>query len=169
MKNKIEYVVTDPFYILPLYMIDECIELYVDERKETKEKFIQALNKALTKYTGNKAWTSFTGYGDWNNEIFSKNIIQSFFCADAGLVCVCRLTDTIKNKWKARYYTKRIHGAAVFKMSEDIDVNFDKYPDWTVVNIKDMVTGNTISSMSYDEACENIELQFKSRRPSKKL
>lgn len=144
----IEYVVTDPCYILPDDMWDECCQSLDDGF----EAFNEAVAKALTKFTGHKAWASDTGYGDWNNEIYGGCIIKSDFYADAGMVCVCRWTASVMRQWQAKYGTTKISGAAIFEMSEDIDVDFDQScPDWTVITIKDKVYGDVIQSMSAND------------------
>ena len=161
MKNKIEYVVADPLYILPLCISEECLGLWVDNKKETKEICIQAICKALTKYTGNKAWAAFTNFDGYNNLMLGHNIIKPEFDTTTGIICVCRLTDSIKKRWKTEYRTTKMNGAAIFNMSKDIDVDFKEYSNWSVIEIKDMVTSNRISSLPYESACFALGLPFK--------
>ena len=150
----IEYIITDPCYILPDNIWNECCE-YLDDGFDA---FNEVVAKALTKFTGYKAWVHDTGYGDLNNEIHGGCIIKSDFCADAGMVCVCRWTDSIIKYWQTQYGTNKINGAAIFEMSEDIDVQFDQScRDWTVITIKDKVYGDVIKSISAEEYCDNEE------------
>lgn len=161
MINKVKYIVADPLYVLPLCMSEECLGLLVDNKIETKQICIQAINKALMKYTGNKAWASFTNFDGYNNVMLGNNIIKPDFDTTTGLICVCRLTDSIKNRWRTEYQTTKMNGAAIFKMSEDIDVEFQGYSNWTVIEIKDIAAGKRISSLPYESACFALGLPFK--------
>ena len=92
--------------------------------------------------------TISTGYGDWGNEIQSKNaknqIIQSDFCADAGLVCACPLTPKIVSILK----DVGDFCYAIVDVSDDVTVHFDcNNPDWTVVDITDNETGAKFNSI----------------------
>ena len=79
-------------------------------------------------------------------------IIHKEFCADSGMVCVCRLTPEIEKHFTKDYPDIYSHGAAVFEGSEDINVDFDiSDPSWTVVKIHDNKTGNFIETMSADD------------------
>ena len=83
------------------------------------------------------------------------------FFADAGMVCVCRLTPKMLKLWKEKYGTQAFSGMAIFEASKDISVEFDESDkNWTVVNIKDNKTQAIISSMDSDfyEEEEDYEL-----------
>ena len=161
MINKIKYIIANPLDVLPHYMTEEFWELWVDNKDANPEMRTQVLCKALTKYTGYQVWVSYINFHDYKNVIFGSNILKQDFDTDIGIVCVCRLTDSIKQRWKTEYNTTKIYGAAIFKMSENIDVEFQQYSNWTVIKIYDMVTGNNISSIPYEDACSAFGLPFK--------
>ena len=87
MNTLIKYVVTDPCYILNNDTWDECCKFLDDSPKA----FNEAVSKALTDLTGFPAFACDTGFGDWNNKIYGSYIIHKEFCADSGMVCVCRI------------------------------------------------------------------------------
>lgn len=146
----IQYIITDPCYILPDNIWSECCKSLDDGF----EVFNQAVSKALTEFTGYKAWSCDNGYGDWINEIYGPGVIKPNFYADSGMVCVCRLSPSALEYWQEKNITTYLAGAAFFEMSEDIDVKFDKSDiHWTVVKIRDNQTDNTIQS-TREEECE---------------
>lgn len=145
--SMIRYIVTDPCYLLNYEQWDECCKFLDDGF----EKFNAEIAKILTDITKSKSWVCDTGFGDWSNELFGCNIIKSDFYADAGMVCICKLTPEILNYWMKKYNTTKLSGAAIFEMSENISVEFDQsYKDWTVITIKDNVYGDVIKSMEDD-------------------
>ena len=148
MNTLVKYVVTDPCYILNNDTWDECCKFLDDSPKA----FNEAVSKALTDLTGFPAYVCDTGFGDWNNKIYGSYIIHKEFCADSGMVCVCRLTSEIENHFAKEYSDIYSRSAAVFEGSEDINVDFDiSDPSWTVVKIHDNQTGNFIETMSADD------------------
>ena len=62
------------------------------------------------------------------------------------MVCVCELTETIqKHIDKDANGDNKFNGMAVFETDADITIDFDmSCRDWTVVNIRDKHTGQTI-------------------------
>ena len=115
------------------------------------QRFDEAVSKALIEYTGYPAFACGTGFGDWKNKLSGIGVIKSDFFADAGMVCVCRLTSKMLKLWKEEYGTQALSGAAIFEASQDISVEFDvSDKNWTVVNIKDNQTKAVISSMDSD-------------------
>ena len=148
MSNTIKYVVTDPCYILDNDVWSKCCEVF-DKYKD--DEFNEAVSKALVEYTGYPAFACGTGFGDWSNQLSGINVIKSDFFADAGMVCVCRLTSKMLQYWKEEYGTQALSGAAIFEASQDISVEFDvSDKNWTIVNIKDNQTKAVISSMDSD-------------------
>ena len=106
----------------------------------------------MTELTGFPAFACDTGFGDWSNKIYGSYIVHKEFCADSGMVCVCRLTDEIKTTFAKEYSDIYSRCAAVFEGSDEIDVDFDiSEPSWTVVKIYDHKTGNFIETMSPDD------------------
>lgn len=93
MDTLVKYVVTDPCYILDNKTWDKCCKFLDDSPKA----FNEAVSKALTDLSGFPAYACDTGFGDWNNKIYGSYIIHKEFCADSGMVCVCRLTSEIEN------------------------------------------------------------------------
>ena len=138
-------VITDPCYRVKDGKIwKKFIDTFWDNNK-IPTKAIELIKEYLE-----LPWFSFaeTGYGDWGNEIQSKNaksqIIQSDFCADAGLVCACPLTPKIARILK----DVGDFCYAVVNVSDDVTVHFDcKDPDWTVVDITDNETGAIFNSI----------------------
>ncbi len=148
MNTLVKYVVTDPCYILDNKTWDECCKFLDDSPKA----FNEAISKALTDLSGFPAFACDTGFGDWNNKIYGSYILHKEFCADSGMVCVCRLTDEIEKHFTKEYSDIYSRSAAVFEGSEDINVDFDvSDSSWTVVKIHDNKTGNFIETMSADD------------------
>lgn len=149
------YIVTDPCYILPSEIWDKCCEVFNKglSGKEESDAFDEAVAKALTEYTGSKSYASTTGDGDWSNYLFGAGVQNSDFFADAGMVCVCRLTPKIEQHLIEKYGKERTFiGIAIFTASESISVNMDQSnPNWTVVRITDNLTGETLRTLEQDE------------------
>lgn len=144
MNTLVKYVVTDPCYILSNDAWDECCKFLDD----SPNAFNEAVSKALTEFSGFPAYACDTGFGDWSNKIYGSYIIHKEFCADSGMVCVCRLIPEIEKHFEENYSDIYSHCAAVFEGSEDICVDFDiSDPSWTVVKIHDNKTGNFIETM----------------------
>ena len=149
----VKYAVTDPCYLLSRETWDKCCEVFNNDDKHMYEKFDEEVSKALSEFTGFPAYACGTGFGDWSNSIWGSGVIKGDFLADAGMVCVCRLTDNILEHLKKKYGdTNSLSGIALFEMSENIKVDFDvSNSDWTIVTIKDLQTGVTIQSEYEDE------------------
>jgi hypothetical protein len=157
----VKYIVTDPCYILDDDTWNECCKVF-DTYKNDEfmyQRFDEAVSKALTKLTGHQSYACDTGFGDWCNKIYGLSVIKHDFCADAGMVCVCRLNHKVlDNLYKNNGEENALSGAAIFEMSEDIDIEFDvSNKDWTVVTIKDKQTGNVVKSMDYEDNFYNEE------------
>ena len=141
----------------------KCCEVF-DKYKDDEfmyQRFDEAVSKALVEYTGYPAFACGTGFGDWKNKLSGIGVIKSDFFADAGMVCVCRLTPKMLKLWKEKYGTQAFSGMAIFEASKDISVEFDvSDKNWTIVNIKDNKTQAIISSMDSDfyEEEEDYEL-----------
>ena len=147
--------VTDPSYILPAAIYDECWEkckqLYGNNGDNIDwDHYHSMLADALTEFSGAKAWVASTGFGDWDNTMYGPAVVQSEFTADAGMMCVCEITEPVK--------------AALSKLPEhcyaiiDIDrvgianVNFNtKDPNWHVVEITDNEGNEWFSEYPDDE------------------
>lgn len=136
-------VITDPCYFLTPEQWDECFAStrgmpYVPERrrkiKAASRKIQAAIRRKLEEVTGAKAWVSDTGYGDWTNCIYGPDVTQAKFLADAGLVCVCDFTDSVKQA-----LSKINHRAyALIEATEKIKVRFTGVNDgWCRVFITD--------------------------------
>lgn len=106
---------------------DKCCEVF-DKYKDDEfmyQRFDEAVSKALVEYTGYPAFACGTGFGDWSNQLSGIGVIKSDFFADAGMVCVCRLTSKMLKHWKEEYGTQDFSGIAIFEASKDISVEFD--------------------------------------------
>jgi len=152
-----KYIITDPCYILPNDTWDKCCEIFnsaafkkaVEDRDfgKQRELFDTEVTSALRKYSGDyKACASSTGFGDWTNAIWGKRVLKHDFFADAGMVCVCELTDTIqKHIDKESTSDNKFNGMAVFETDADITIDFDTSDkEWTVVKVYDKATGQII-------------------------
>ena len=116
MNNTIKYVVTDPCYILDNDVWSKCCEVF-DKYKDDEfmyQRFDEAVSKALIEYTGYPAFACGTGFGDWSNQLSGIGVIKPDFFADAGMVCVCRLTSKMLQHWKEEYGTQDFSGIAIF-------------------------------------------------------
>lgn len=150
--KKQQYIITDPCYLLPNDVWSNCCEVFNQySSNEMYERFNEKVAEALTKLTGYPAYACDTGFDDWTNEIYGTGIIKRDFFADAGMACVCRYTDKIKQHLETKYPTNPFAGAAIFEMSEDISVDFDvSNKNWTVIHIQDNLTGDDIYSVDED-------------------
>lgn len=157
------YIITDPCYILPDDIYNECFDKYERENKsinepEYYEAYCNDIAEALTKYSGSKAYVSGTGFGDWSNTIFGPGVKQANFAADAGLVCVCELTDVINEHLEKSNLFVLCYG--VFDTVGEVSVKFDTTDSfWTVVKIKDK-DGNTWETLPpYEEDDEEDDVE----------
>lgn len=135
-----KFCVTDPCYILPDDVWSKCCKVF-DEYKDDEfvsQRFDEAVTKALTKFAGSKAYACDTGYGDWSNILSgSKHVINECFCADAGMVCVCELTDKVHDALKDHDLDGTNHCVAIFEAEDLSNIEFDvSDKNWTVVNIE---------------------------------
>lgn len=154
------YIITDPCYILPDDIYDECFEKYRRENKsindpENYKAYCNDIAEALRKYSNTeyKVYVSGTGFGDWTNEIIGPNVLQAHFAADAGLVCVCELTDVINEHLERTDLFVPCYG--VFATEGEASVEFDRtIPDWVVVKITDEEGNYWETFTPYDEEDE---------------
>lgn len=141
-----KYIVTDPCYILPVDVWHKCCEVLSEyDGDEKYQRFDEEVTKALRAFSGDdKACATGTGYGDWCNVLIGPGVIFQNFCADAGMFCVCKLTEPVEKLFRMFSYGISV---ALFEMGDNIEITFD-YSDrhWTRVIIKDKDTGNEISS-----------------------
>lgn len=101
--SQIKYIVTDPCYLLPDDIWDKCCEVFKDDDETKYDRFDEEVSKALSDFTGFPAYACGTGFGDWDNSIWGDGVIKHDFVADAGMVCVCRLTDKVLQHLKEKY------------------------------------------------------------------
>lgn len=154
MKTPYKYIVTDPCYILSDEKWAECCKVYdtEEENEATYQRFNDAVAQALTELTGSPAYACDTGFGDWNNEISGITVIHEKFCADSGMVCVCRLTKGIEEHLAKKYTNFYSYSGAIFEGSDNIEVTFDvSDKSWTVVKIDDCENRIHIESSSNDD------------------
>ena len=112
--GRVEYVVTDPCWLLSLQEWDDCLDYDLpDEVKKTltwiddtcspelDEYDRQHLEEALKQKTGYKAWVHRNYAGDVPNKIKvtsncgNVKIIKNDFSCDSGFWCICRKTDEV--------------------------------------------------------------------------
>lgn len=143
-----KFIIADPCYLIADLEIWDCFcDIIQDTDVTEAEKF-------LTQYLGTPVRIASTGCGDWSNNIHGKNVIQSTFFADAGLVCVVELTPLV-DKMHETIFGYRISGkpagVAIIEAEGLAEVSFDtSNPHWTVVNITD-TEGNVYNSTTYEE------------------
>ena len=145
------YIVTDPCYILSKEAWSECCEyLYGKDQENKYSLFDNAVAEKLKELSGAEAWACDTGFGDWSNELKGAGITKPKFFADAGMVCVCKLTKGIQNKLENKGCVWEC-GAAIFEAEGDIKVEFDiNNPNWTIMKITDE-GGNVFETLGEDE------------------
>lgn len=164
MNELVKYVVTDPCYLLPEDIWDECCKVFDTYNNDEfmYQRFNEVVSKALTEFSGFPAYAWDTSIGDWSNEIYGSNIIKHDFFADAGMICVCRLYGKILYQLRKKYGNdNKFSGMAVFEMSEHIKVDFDiSDKHWTVVNIKDKISGYEISLMNSNDFYYDCERDY---------
>ena len=144
-----KYVITDPCYILDEEAWQNCCKCAGNKDTFDIQKFNKAVKTELELLSGSKAWTESTGYGDWTNYIEGpdKFIIQSDFTADAGQVCVCKLTRAVEDQLYKTFPVNSTPCVAIIECDGDISVEFDKSnKSWTVINI-DTSVGKFNSSL----------------------
>ncbi len=158
-KNPIQYFITDPCYLLSRETWSECCKVFdMYTGNEMYQKFNEAVAKALTDLTGHPAYVCQTGFGDWSNCLSGDGIIKPDFCADSGMVCVCRITYKLLQHLHNEYGERALICIAMINMSDDITVDFDtSNPHWTVVSITDNKTGKSVSSITEAEFFEDEE------------
>ena len=123
-----QYVVTDPCYILPDDVWNECIEKAGENDAGWCDRFDEQVA-----FVGSKAWAERTGFGDWSNVLYGPNIKHDQFCADSGMFSVCEFNDKVKEALK----DCPEHCYAVFETEGTISVEFDNSEsDWHVAKIK---------------------------------
>ena len=144
-----QYVITDPCYILPEEIWDECCKKAGDNDEGWSDRFYQHVTSALTEFVGSIAYAESTGYGDWQNSIVCGPYITERFFADSGSVCVCEYTDKVK---KALDGLEDKGGAAVFEAEGKIKVQFDtRISDWTVIHISDEANTEWMTESAYPD------------------
>ncbi len=146
-----KYVVTDPCYILSDEDWDKCCGIIRPDDKKWVA-FNQAITGKLAEMTGEPAYVESTGYGDWSNEIYGPGVLNHTFAADAGMVCVCRLTKEVEKKLNIKEHDSCV---AVFEANKLVNVTFDTdNSSWTVVNIvtdQGLITSNKADEDEEDE------------------
>lgn len=143
-----KFIVTDPCYLINSNSVwHEFCSLWFEDKATAAEKVI-------SNAVGTAVSISDTGFGDWTNHLYGEGVIESEFFADAGMVCVCELTDTIEKTLVKKY--RHVLGA-VFEASGIADIEFDRSnSNWTVVRI---VTedGHVLESDGYEYDDEDDE------------
>ena len=143
-----KYIITDPCYILPDNIWDECIKKAGENDKEWGDRFDEQVQAALSAFVGSKSWAESTGFGDWSNAVFGPNVLHEYFCADSGMFSICEYNDTVKEA------TKDLpeHCFTIFETDGDISVEFDNSEsDWHVAKIK----SSTGESWETDLPCDD--------------
>lgn len=141
MTTVCKYIVTDPCYLLPDNKWKECCEVFDKYPKdETYQRFDEEVTKALQEFSGDdKAMAIGTGYGDWSNLIEGSNIdkiIQPKFVADAGMVCICKLTSNVE-KVLSEFIASQTC-IAILKLEGNVKFTFNvENPNWTQLFIED--------------------------------
>jgi hypothetical protein len=73
-----KYIVTDPCYLIKREVWDK-----IGNETDWESP---AFDRALEKELGESAVVSGTGFGDWDNELRGKGVVQNPFSADSGMV-----------------------------------------------------------------------------------
>jgi hypothetical protein len=152
--TKTTYIVTDPCYILDSDTWSNICNQCKDE-DFYNGTFNQLVADELTKLTGSKAYVSQTGFGDWSNTLIGKVVNDGNFCADAGMVCVCKLDSSLLTKYPM---TTLKELGAIFEAEGEINVEFNTtVSDWTEIYITDSA-GNRWNSLP--AMCEEDEDEY---------
>lgn len=136
-----QFVITDPCYILPEDIWQKIVK-DTNEQSDVSGNWDGIFNDltfdALRDFSKSTLpmRVASTGIGDWSNKIQGNGkIIQSEFGADAGMVCVCEYTDTVKEALKD--YPERCF-AIIETEDETIDIFMDtENPQWTTLYLSD--------------------------------
>ena len=150
-----KYIVTDPCYIIEddvwSTLCDRADDLSNNDRGNLWcTAFDSVVTNELQRMTSPIAKAGQTGFGDWANSLTGPHVLQSEFCADSGMVCVCPLTDEIeaylKNKYGEEYQTN-FGCVAIFEASNNLTITLDESDSsWTIVKIRDNKSGETYVS-----------------------
>ena len=129
-------LVTDPCYLISNDDWDNLCEMTNQEVKSTDveewcKRFSENVTSRLVLISGDsKAVADNTGFGDWANEIGGKP-----FYADAGMVCVVKCTDALK-EYMDKDMEPPIIGLAILEVPDDAYYEIDtENPEWSVVKI----------------------------------
>lgn len=144
-----QYIITDPCYVLPKTVWSECFnKTHAASSPFDNNMFMSLVEKALSEYTGNKAFVNTTGYGDWVNHLWFSVEMIGEFASDSGLVCVCEFTGPVKEAMKGIP-----NCGSVFEAEGDITVDFDtKLQDWTVIKITDSKNNKWSTDLDYPDS-----------------
>lgn len=152
-----KYIITDPCYLLNDEEWDKCCELIKDQEWSDiiDKKFSLQVREILDSITNHGfTYAASTIIGDWVNEISGNGVIQSEFCADAGMVCICEFTDTIKER-VANHRGRELHESCygLFEAGDTIRVHEDESEGQLVLRICDNEGHefNTIDPLDYNE------------------
>lgn len=132
------YLITDPCYILPPEVWDEC------------KGDIEATEAALKSYTkDDTAFVVNTGYGDWVNSIEAKKdlaVNKGKFAADSGLVCWCRVDDDVLVEIKDKLGMSFDNLVACIRTGRLLYALADmSLPNWTVIKVYDMLNDELVA------------------------
>ena len=139
------YIVTDPCYLVHvLENKDQVCDKFCDLLDYTyKNDNYKASEYLAEKLNLNYMAVSSTGFGDWTNEIIDDvhnpnvNVLNTGFCADSGLVCVCSVTKEFLDKLTEKFGDVKDY-CAIIDASEYCSVYFNHdCDDWTVVEFTD--------------------------------
>ena len=132
------YVVTDPCYIIQDERLWNSLvdEMYKDDQLGSDT---YPVTRELENITKCEAWSAQTGYGDWANRMEGDSVlgVNEEFCADSGMVCVCRYTNEVSRI--LLYNEIPSYCYALVEMDpETVRVTMDcSNHRWTVVTIED--------------------------------
>lgn len=146
-----KFVITDPSYILPSEIWEECCDKAKAHGDDGwGEYFNGIVQEALKEFTQGQAFVSGTGFGDWDNGLWGPNIDDNGnFYADAGMVSVCEYNEKVASRL-GNIVQKG--GASVFNAQGPIKVKFDTSDSsWTVVEIWDAKGDYWHTDVPYDE------------------
>ena len=137
-----KFIVTDPCYILPSETWDNaCTDCFTGNANEDLRAFDERIEQELRKFAETEnAWVDETGCGDWDNSLMATTcdvkITNHEFSADAGMVCVCEVTEPVAGMIDVRLLGNCI---AMFEVEDNarVQASFDRdNPDWTMVIIR---------------------------------
>lgn len=157
--NTTTFIITDPCYLINSNKWSQIYKASHDSKGNYDDNvFLDLVRAELEIITQHTAWVANTGYGDWNNTLYGQFLTaDNEFCADSGMVCVCKLVDDITNE--CLKHVKDVNDVAtVFEAVEELEVRVDTSDEcWTYLELSDG-DGNEWHTIPAAEAFDEVDM-----------